>query len=128
MKKVVRLTEEDLHRVIVESIQNILNEGKEDEINASWDAFENTFDSDIDGTIPTELDKDNFYPMYHQFGKDKHDSLEARSELDYPSDFSTDSKYFKGSNAMDALDNRFPTTQKMRQNHWRGKATDGRID
>ena len=128
MKKVVRLTESDLHRLIKESVKRILREGKEDEINASWDAYENTFDTYIDGTIPTELDKDNFYPMYHNIGKDKYNTLKTKSEIDYPNEFSTDSKYFKGRNAMEAMDDRFPTTQQMRQNHWRGKAKDGRIN
>ena len=128
MKQVIRLTESDLHRLIKESVKRILREGKEDEINASWDAYENTFDTYIDGTIPTKLDKDNFYPMYHNIGKDKYNTLKTKSEIDYPNEFSTDSKYFKGRNAMEAMDDRFPTTQQMRQNHWRGKAKDGRIN
>lgn len=37
MKQVIRLTESDLHRLIKESVKRILREGKEDEINASWD-------------------------------------------------------------------------------------------
>ena len=128
MKQVIRLTESDLHRVIKESVIRILREGKEDEINASWDAYENTFGVDMDGNIPTKLDTDNFYPMYHSIGKDKYNTLKTKSEIDYPNEFSIDSEYFKGRNAMDAMDDRFPMTQKMRQNHWRGKAKDGRID
>lgn len=39
MKKTIRLTESDLHRVIAESVRRIMNEGFEDDFNTTRDNY-----------------------------------------------------------------------------------------
>ena len=76
-KKVIRLTESELHNLIKESVNNILNEYyKQDEIDASWDAFEKTRQPksrySIKGNLDTYLDDEN---SWYEFGKDLHDEV-----------------------------------------------------
>ena len=76
-KKVIRLTESELHNLIKESVNNILNEYyKQDEIDASWDAFEKTRQPksrySVKGNLDTYLDDEN---SWYEFGKDLHDEV-----------------------------------------------------
>ena len=76
-QKVIRLTENDLHNIIKESVNMILKEKfKQDEIDASWDAWENTRQPKshygINGNLDTYIDDD--YSWY-DLGKEMHDYI-----------------------------------------------------
>ena len=72
-KKIVRLTESDLHRIIKESVQTILKEYDETfvdkmrkrdaEEKASWDAWENSFNFFKQDNLPTSLDNKVYYDV-----------------------------------------------------------------
>ena len=113
-KKLIRLTESDLHRIIKESVNRILNENESyvdmlrrqnAEKKASWDSFENTVPYLDNGNLPTELDSKFSYDsnkFHHKYIQDKRPEKNGFSTY---SNFAKDSDYFlKGFNAMQALD------------------------
>ena len=109
-KSIIRLSETDLHNIIKESVLKILKEdfNKQDEINASWDAWENTrqpkSNYGIKGNLDTYFDgRDSWY----EIGKEIHNEIiDDNSYEDKMDDFLSDyhefSKEDDGFNSMQA--------------------------
>ena len=118
-QKVIRLTENDLHNIIKESVNMILKENfKQDEIDASWDAWENTRQPKshygINGNLDTYLDDD--YSWY-DLGKEMHDDIIDDGEYDdkiddFLSDYHEFSKNDDGFNSMQAQRTDYPDFYK----------------
>lgn len=132
MSNKIKLTENELRDIIKETIHEIIDNdseySKDDEIEASWDAFENTFNQEKDGNLPTRLGNKDFENFYYNVGKYNYDNAVQNIGLDYPNAFSTDDKYVKGRAAMDVLDDNHPHLQHLNKYAWNGKAKNGRID
>ena len=58
MKKIIRLTENDLHRIVKESVKRILREGKYDLPGGDFDSFQYATDmADAEAQTPEEYDE-----------------------------------------------------------------------
>ena len=115
-KQVIRLTESDLHRIIKESVNRILKEEdyetyidklrrQDAEKKASWDAWENTSDNFNEPNLPTELDNKLMYDLNKsEFRRKMENRPENNDYRTYMNFTKEPSKYLKGFNAMQALD------------------------
>lgn len=121
-RQVIRLTENDLKGIIKETVKKVLKEyndefidprKKQDEIDASWDAWENTFNNvNINGEydklpILTKLDKG--YSLYDLY-KNDYDSLMKNKNDSYNNyrhyhNFANDNS-IKGFYAMNAMNDK----------------------
>ncbi len=113
-KKLVRLTESDLHKIIKESVNRILKEHEtyvdmlrrqDAEKKASWDAFENTVPYGTSDNLSTKLDNKHSYDSnkyHHETIQDYHSP--EKYGFDTYSNFAKTEKYLPGFNAMNALD------------------------
>ena len=126
-----------LKTYIKECVKNILQEEKplwydekrpktkkEDEVEASWNAFKNTYGDDK-GHIPTDLnDEDSWEHTKNKWGKEDKNNLWMLPDLDYPSDFTDDTE---GRRSMSVLsDNDW--ISKTNKATWKGKSDkNGRI-
>ena len=128
-KKLIRLTEADLHRIIKESVNRILKEDEtyvdklrrqNAEKQASWDAFENTVPYGSDENIPTELDNGFDYranKMHHRFISDHRPELNGLTRY---TNYAKDNP-LKGFNAMSALDDGKYSDVYRHGEFWSGK-------
>lgn len=118
-QKIIRLTENDLHNLIKESVFDILKENfKQDEIDASWDAWENTRQPKsyygIKGNLDTYFDgSDSWYDI----GKEMHDNVIDDGNYDdkmddFLSDYHEFSKDDDGFNGMQAQRTDYPDFYK----------------
>lgn len=104
-KQIIRLTEGDLHKIIKESVLNILKEdfNKQNEINASWDAFEKTRQPkskySIDGNLDTYIDDED---SWYEYGRDKYDDVMNYDEDYMFDDYHQFSKFDDGFNGIQA--------------------------
>ena len=100
----IKITESELRNLIKEVINNVLTDDrKQDEINASWDAFEKTRQPQskysIKGNLDTELDGEPNETWYG-YGKDKYDDVMNADEDDmYDNEFVNDSEGYYGMQA-----------------------------
>lgn len=116
----IKLTEQELRSLIKEAINNVLNEDfKQDEIDASWDAYEKTRQPlsryRDNNTLETYLDDEN---DWYKFGKDNYDEVmdDENGYQDKLDDFLDDyhqfSKEDDGFNAMQAQRTDYPEFYK----------------
>lgn len=116
----IKLTEQELRSIIKEAINNVLNEDfKQDEIDASWDAYEKTRQPlsryRDNNTLETYLDDEN---DWYKFGKDNYDEVmdDENGYQDKLDDFLDDyhqfSKEDDGFNAMQAQRTDYPEFYK----------------
>ena len=103
-------------------LENNPRSSKQNEIEASWDGFENTL-GDVDGQIPTKISYPNsFEKMYYDQNKyNKEDLLDADPYDDYPNDFTKHDEDLPGWAAMNALDDEHPLTAQYYKQHWTGR-------
>lgn len=125
-----KLNEKQLHKVIKnivkEAVQSYWDEeelpeySKEDEINASWDAFENTFNQEQNGNLPTRLGGD-WEKTNYRWGKENYEDAFDYND-DYPNAFTEDDEEFPGWNAMNAMNDEEPLFAQHFKQQWKGKA------
>lgn len=125
-------------QVLKECIKNIIKEtiqeskpywelednprsSKENEIEASWEGFENTL-GDTDGQIPTRINYPNsFEKDYYEYNKYKKDDLlDADPYDDYPNAFTEYDEDMAGYSAMQCMSDR-PLDAQYRKQHWKGR-------
>lgn len=100
----LKLTENQLRKLINEALQNVLTDDeKQDEIDASWDAWENTRQPvskyDIKGNLQTNLDADK---DWYKMGRDNYDELIDTDMDDFLDDYYQFAKDDDGFNGMQA--------------------------
>lgn len=100
----IKLTENQLRNLINEALQNVLTDDrKQDEIDASWDAWENTRQPvskyDIKGNLQTNLDADQ---DWYKMGRDNYAELIDTDMDDFLDDYYQFAKYDDGFNGMQA--------------------------
>lgn len=137
----IRLTENRLKNIITQIVRESLEDmnpmwvgdelplsTKEEEIDASWDAFENTM-GDEKGFIPTKLSKpDSWERTAYRWAKEKKENSFDEIDSDYPSDFTYDDEDLYGWNAMQSMNTEDPQFANYMRQSWKGKADkDGNI-
>ena len=128
-KQVIRLTENDLYRIIKESVNRILKEDEtyvdklrrqDAEKRASWDAFENTSPYVSDENIPTELDNKDIYDINKSHHKYISNYRPEKDGFRHNSYFANDDPHLKGFRGMQALDDNAHELYRNRE-FWSGK-------
>ena len=81
MKKIIRLTESDLHRIIENSVRRVIRETKNDDIENGAEAYdEDAIDRYADGHMVSDADYDNYLGFlndkYRQEDKDMKDYID----------------------------------------------------
>ena len=103
MKKIIRLTERDLHRIIENSVRRVIRETKNDDIENGEEAYD---EDAIDTYANDHMISDGDYDDYLGFLHDKYREMENDME-----DYADDTEGYGG------FDQHYPTDNEL-YNYW----------
>lgn len=125
-----QIFEQKIKELVIEAIneskpywkyEKMPRSSKENEIESSWEAFENTL-GDIEGHIPTRISYPNSYERdeYEDKKYRKEDLLDADPYDDYPNAFTEYDDVMAGYNAMQCMSDN-PLDSQYKKQHWTGR-------